>query len=122
LGGSEEGAVDGYISERGLARQSEMFDRLALQQALAPLSPRPRMLVAHSLAVPALLGSSDMLAVLPSPLSRIFAQQYGLRAAPLPYASRAVEVQAVWHERSDQDPAHAWMRTQLAKVATDVEP
>lgn len=121
LGGSEEGAVDGYISERGLARQSEMFDRQALQQALAPLSPRPRMLVAHSLALPALLGSSDMLAVLPSPLSRIFAQHHGLRVAPLPYASRPVDVQAVWHARCDQDPAHAWLREQLANAARDIE-
>eukprot|EP01032_Pedospumella_encystans_P027727 gene27727-31323_t len=35
LGGQEEGAVDGFILERGLARQSEMFDRSALAEALA---------------------------------------------------------------------------------------
>jgi DNA-binding transcriptional LysR family regulator len=35
VGGQEEGAVDGFIVERGLARQSEMFDRQALQRALA---------------------------------------------------------------------------------------
>jgi DNA-binding transcriptional LysR family regulator len=27
------------------------------------------------------------------------------------------KVQAIWHERSDQDPAHAWMRAQLADMA-----
>jgi DNA-binding transcriptional LysR family regulator len=117
LGGTEEGAADGYIAERGLARQSEMFDRLALQQALAPEPPRLRMLVAHTLAVPSLLRSTDMLAVLPSPLSRIFAQHEGLLTATLPYPSRPVQVQAIWHERSDQDPAHAWMRAQLANIA-----
>jgi DNA-binding transcriptional LysR family regulator len=113
LGGTEEGAVDGFISERGLARQSEMFDRLSLQQALAPAPPRLRMLVAHALAVPSLLQTSDMLAILPSPLTRVFARDHGLRPARLPYAARPVQVQLIWHERSDQDPAHAWLRGQI---------
>lgn len=117
LGGTEEGAVDGYIAERGLERQSEMFDRGALEQAVAPAAPRLRMLVPHALAVPALLAQSDMLAVLPAPLARVFEQSYGLRLAPLPYSARPVEVRAVWHERSEQDPAHAWLRARLAQVA-----
>jgi DNA-binding transcriptional LysR family regulator len=117
LGGAEEGAVDGYIAERGLARQSEMFDRLSLQQALAPEPARLRMLVPHALAVPSLLAASDMLALLPAPLSRIFARDHSLQAAALPYASRPVQVQAIWHERSDHDPAHAWLRAQLASMA-----
>jgi DNA-binding transcriptional LysR family regulator len=117
LGGAEEGAVDGYISERGLARQSEMFDRQSLCEALAPELPRLRMLVAHALAVPALLSSSDMLAVLPSPLASLFARGHGVHTAPLPYPARPVEVRAVWHERSDQDPAHAWLRERVEAIA-----
>ncbi|MFP3589591.1 LysR family transcriptional regulator, partial [Paraburkholderia sp. SIMBA_055] len=64
-GGSEEGAVSGFIVERGLARQSEMFDRDALNRAFAdtPDMPRMRMSVAHSLAIPALLRHSEMLAL-----------------------------------------------------------
>jgi len=113
LGGAEEGAVDGCIMERGLARQSEMFDHQSLREALAPGVPRLRMLVAHALAVPGLLAGGDMLAVLPSSLARLFARGHGLHAAPLPYSSRPVEVRAVWHERSDQDPAHAWLRERI---------
>jgi DNA-binding transcriptional LysR family regulator len=120
LGGAEEGAVDGYISERGLARQSEMFDRQALQEALAPEVPRLRMLVAHALAVPSLLGTSDMLAVLPSPLAQVFARDHGLLGAALPYLPRPVDVRAVWHERSDADPAHTWMRERLALLGRNI--
>jgi DNA-binding transcriptional LysR family regulator len=120
LGGAEEGAVDGYISERGLARQSDMFDRQALYDALAPDSPRLRMLVAHALAVPSLLGSSDMLALLPSPLAAVFARDHGLVCASLPYPPRPVEVRAVWHERSDADPAHTWMRARLAQLGRNI--
>jgi DNA-binding transcriptional LysR family regulator len=108
LGGAEEGAVDGFLSERGLARESDMFDRAAL-----PETARLRMLVPHSLAVPSLLRSSDMLAVLPSSLSRMFAEREGLPSAPLPYPVRSRQMQAIWHSRSDGDPALAWLRSQI---------
>ena len=119
LGGTEEGAVDGYISERGLARHSEMFDHHGLRAALAPALPRLRMLVAHSLAVPTLLGTGDMLAILPSPLAHVFSRDHGLVNTALPYTPRPVEVHAVWHERNESDPAHAWMRKCLVDVAGD---
>ena len=117
LGGAEEGAVDGYIAERSLARQSDMFDRQALLNAIAPESPRFRMLVAHTLAVPALLEASDMLALLPSTLAQAFAREHGMVVASLPYAAREVTVCAVWHERGDADPAQAWLRARVAGVA-----
>jgi DNA-binding transcriptional LysR family regulator len=120
LGGDEEGAVNGYIAERGLARQSEMFDRQALYEALAPDTPPLRMLVAHALAVPSLLAASDMLALLPSPVAQVFARDHGLAALALPYPSEAVGVHAIWHERSDADPAHAWIRGRLAELALQV--
>ena len=94
-----------------------MFDRQALQDALAPDAPRFRMLVAHALAVPVLLEASDMLAVLPAPLARKFSLSHGLAESVLPYPSRPVQVHAVWHERSEQDPAHAWLRGRLAELA-----
>ncbi len=112
LGGVEEGAVDGYLSERGLARESEMFDRAAL-----PAAARLRMLLPHSLAVPALLRSSDMLAVLPGPLARHYAQNDGLCHAALPYCAREVQVRAIWHARSSDDPAHIWLRESIQQSA-----
>lgn len=113
LGGAEEGAVDGYIAERSLARQSEMFDRLSLHDALTPQLPHFRMLVAHALAVPSLLRGSAMLALLPSPLGAAFARTQGLLLAALPYTARTVEVRAVWHERSNAEPGLAWLRERL---------
>ena len=108
LGGAEEGAMDGFLSERGLARESDMFDRSAL-----PASVRLRMLLPHALAVPSLLRSSDMLALLPSPLAALFAQRDGLLSAPTPYPARSRTVQAIWHTRADDDPAQQWLRSQL---------
>jgi len=121
-GGEEEGAVSGFIVERGLARQSEMFDRAALNRAFADSAdmPRMRMAVAHSLVIPALLRHSDMLALVPSSLGRELERHGELKMHATPYDCPNVTVLAVWHERNDADPALQWLRQQLADVARQV--
>lgn len=119
LGGQEEGAVSGFIAERGLARQSEMFDRAALEDALAAagLRPRYRITVPHSLAVPDLLAGSDMVSIVPAPLAQAFVARRELLAKALPYATQQATMRAVWHRRHEHDPAHVWLREQLARLA-----
>jgi DNA-binding transcriptional LysR family regulator len=121
-GGEEEGAVSGFIVERGLARQSEMFDREALNRAFADSAemPRVRMAVAHSLAIPALLRHSDMLALAPSSLGRELERHGELKMRATPYECPDVAVRAVWHERNDADPALQWLRQQLIDVSRQV--
>ncbi|WP_133647632.1 LysR family transcriptional regulator [Paraburkholderia flava] len=122
LGGREEGALGGFILERGLARQSEMFDRQALEDAFehSPTHPRMRISVAHSLAIPSLLRDSDMLAIVPSPLGFEFERSGELCTRPVPYPAPDSCVRAAWHARNDQDPALQWLRTQIADVAGQV--
>jgi hypothetical protein len=61
LGREQDGAIDGFISERGLARRSDMYDRTALEQALAGSERLPRIAVhlPHFLAMPALLEDTE---------------------------------------------------------------
>ncbi|MGH8786808.1 MAG: LysR substrate-binding domain-containing protein [Cupriavidus necator] len=119
LGGQEEGAVSGYIVERGLARQSEMFDRQALEDALSTVGKRPRyrVTVPHSLAVPDLLLGSDMVSIVPSPLADAFTGQGDLHAKNLPYPVPSATLRAIWHRRHEHDPAHLWLREQLFELA-----
>jgi len=58
FGGEQEGAIGGFISERGLARRSEMYDRAALERALAESDHPLRIAVSlpHFLALPAARG------------------------------------------------------------------
>jgi DNA-binding transcriptional LysR family regulator len=122
LGGQEEGAVGGFIVERGLSRQSEMFDRQALEDAFAGASvlPRLRIAVAHSLAIPSLLRESDMLALVPSPLGREFERSGEIVVQPTPYVAPTSSVKAVWHARNEHDPALQWFRAQIAGIAREV--
>jgi DNA-binding transcriptional LysR family regulator len=123
VGGQEEGAVDGFILERGLARQSEMFDRHALEEALGGHKARPRLRVTvpHSLAIPALLRDSDMLSIVPTSLARALTRTGELVMRPLPYPAAAAVTRAVWHRRNDHDAGHAWLREQVAEVAQAVQ-
>jgi DNA-binding transcriptional LysR family regulator len=119
LGGQEEGAIGGFIMERGLARQSEMFNRQALEDAFVGQTdaPRVRLSVAHSLAIPSLLEDNDMIALVPSPLAAEFASAGTLIARPAPYQTPYSVVRAIWHQRNTHDPAHAWLRGQIAAAA-----
>ena len=85
LGGPEAGAVSGYILERGLARQSDAFDREALAAALAGANASPRFAVVtpHSLALPPVIAGTDTIAIVPDLLSDLF-REAGLLVLPLP--------------------------------------
>ncbi|MDB5894305.1 MAG: LysR family transcriptional regulator, partial [Rhodoferax sp.] len=120
VGGQEEGAVDGFILERGLARQSEMFDRHALEEALAGIGqvPRLRVTVPHSLALPALLRGSDMVSIVPTSLARALATGGDLVLRQPPYRTGTATTRAVWHRRVEHDAAHMWLREQVAGSVT----
>jgi DNA-binding transcriptional LysR family regulator len=123
VGGQEEGAVGGFIVERGLARQSEMFDRLALEEALAAskaharAQPRMRITVPHALAIPALLRDTSMLSIVPASLAVALAKGEGLVRRKPPYEARTSTLRAVWHGRDEHDVGHAWLREMVAKAA-----
>lgn len=123
VGGQEEGAVEGFIVERGLARQSEMFDRRALETALRASGevPRLRMTVPHSLAIPALLRGTHMLSIVPASLGMALAKSGDLVRRQPPYQAGTESMRAVWHGRDDHDVGHAWLREMIARIARSAE-
>jgi DNA-binding transcriptional LysR family regulator len=123
VGGQEEGAVGGFILERGLARQSEMFDRQALEEALLAVSetPRPRVTVPHSLAIPALLHETDMLSIVPASLAMVLTKSCALLRRQPPYQAGTSTIRAVWHGRDEHDEGHTWMREMVARRARVAE-
>jgi DNA-binding transcriptional LysR family regulator len=123
VGGQEEGAVGGFILERGLARQSEMFDRHALEEALDETGevPRLRVTVPHSLAIPALLQETDMLSIVPASLAKALARSGDLLRREPPYRAGTSVTRAVWHRRDEHDVGHSWLREMVARVAKDAE-
>src|SRR4051794_14447329 len=120
LGGPQAGAIDGYILERGLARQADAFDRTGLEGALAKIGSTPRfaLLTPHFMALPSMLGETDLVAIVPNLLAPIF-RAAGLVASPLPYSANAVAAKLVWHRRADTDLGQVWFRRLLSRVAKE---
>jgi DNA-binding transcriptional LysR family regulator len=118
----EHPVADRALTCEDLLTYPEMFDREALNRAFADSAemPRVRMAVAHSLAIPALLRHSDMLALAPSSLGRELERHGELKMRATPYECSDVAVRAVWHERNDADPALQWLRQQLIDVSRQV--
>ena len=123
VGGQEEGAVGGFILERGLARQSERFDRHALEEALQRenAAPRARITVPHSLAIPDLLRDTDMLSIVPASLAMSLAKHNELLRREPPYVGERSTIRAVWHGRDEHDAGHAWLREMVARTARAAE-
>jgi DNA-binding transcriptional LysR family regulator len=116
---STGGAEDGFLSERGLTRRTEMFDRTALVAAFESVGKLPefRVVQPHFLAIPSLLAGTRMAAVVPASLARFFVKSGTVYAAELPWEPTTRALQMIWHERHTEDQGHAWLRTMLADAA-----
>jgi len=65
----------------------------------------------HFLFIPEVVARSDLAAMLPSRLARSRAGELRIVAAPLPLPG--FEMAMVWHDRTQSDPAHEWLRQQV---------
>ncbi len=122
LHGEHDDIVDGFVSERGLARRSEMYDRAALEQALSVLRQSPPIVVSlpHFVALPSLLEQSDLTAIVPRPLAVSLARTQPLSIYELPYRSGSFDVSVLWHERTNDDVPQRWLLDLLARATEHV--
>jgi DNA-binding transcriptional LysR family regulator len=95
-GGSFEGPTD-----RALAR-------LRLRRKV-------RYSVQSFLLIPDILQTDDLIALVPARLLRADDKRLAVLKSPIEVPGFAVI--AVWHPRSDKDPAHRWLRSRLAATA-----
>jgi DNA-binding transcriptional LysR family regulator len=119
----QEGAVDGYLLERGLARRSEMYDREALESAYAERGSCPRVgvILPHFLALPYVLNANKLAAIVPRPLGNALQHSKQAEVYELPYRTAVLDVCLLWHERAQRDPAHVWLRQVFARASADLE-
>jgi DNA-binding transcriptional LysR family regulator len=118
LYGEDEELIGGFLSQGGLCRRSEMYDRSGLEQAFAGSIQRPPIAVSlpHFLALPTLLEQSGLSAIVPRPLAKLLSGMHQLASHELPYNSLAVDVSALWHERTTKDAAQQWLREMLRRA------
>jgi LysR family transcriptional regulator, mexEF-oprN operon transcriptional activator len=98
--------------ERGVV--DEALAELGLQRTVALTTPR-------FLAVPFLVAGAPVVTTMHAKLARLFAATLGLSLSPAPVALPEVSVSLLWHASYDQDPAHAWLRRTVARVAAETD-
>jgi DNA-binding transcriptional LysR family regulator len=113
------GTEDGHISERGLTRRMEMFDRITLAAEFAKIgaNPKLRLVQPHFLALPALVSGTSAVAIAPARLADLFRKSGLVAVCELPWTAPAASVQMIWHNRLSKNPAHLWLRSKLAEAA-----
>ncbi|SIT47256.1 putative transcription regulator protein [Paraburkholderia ribeironis] len=86
--------------------------------ALARLGRQRRVAlsVASFLVLPEILRTSDLLAVVPR---RLIRESEGLALLAPPLEIPGFTKMAVWHERTDRDPAHRWVRELLFETCAE---
>ncbi len=69
--------------------------------------------VAYFAAVPALVASSDLIAVVPKRCGTYFQTFLPIQLYPPPIPLADIPMAAIWHSRSQEDPAHRWLRNKV---------
>ena len=90
-----------------------------IDQALAKLGKKRHVAAAvrYFMAAPLIVARSDLLLTGPSMLIRYFAELVPLQVLRPPIDLPTYPEEAYWHERFDEDPAHAWLRNLVKKTA-----
>ena len=75
--------------------------------------------VTHFLLVPEIVAGSDLIATLPERVAERLAARYPLVVHRSPVRPAGFALSQSWHERSDGDPARAWLRKLIGEVADE---
>lgn len=78
--------------------------------------------LATFLVAPAVVAGTDLLCTLPRRLAHAAVRSLPVRMVEPPIELPPFTLSAVWHERWQHDPGHAWLREQLAAVVQDDQP
>lgn len=65
------------------------------------------------------VSETDMIAMIPHSLAVKFAKQLALQIVDPPIRLPRIKYAAYWHERSQNDPGHQWLRQLIVKVAKE---
>lgn len=90
--------------------QSGYFEMYA--DALKQLGKPPNIVLstARLVSLPQILPGSDLIAIVPDSVARLYANDPRFRRFNLPFEMVPLEVSQFWHKRLQDDPASIWLR------------
>lgn len=100
--GKKTGLVDEWLAEKGLER------RVALT-------------VPHFLSAPLVVARTDLVLSLPLRIAERIAELVPLKILPVPIELPAYDLAMIHHPLREREPAHLWLREQIAWVCRSLE-
>jgi DNA-binding transcriptional LysR family regulator len=102
-----------------LATEKPLYQTLA-DQALARLGIQRNVVAwtTNFTAIPLMVAGSDLIALFPLTLARLYQGFAGIRAFPSPVPLGEYHITMAWHPRVKDDPAHQWLRSVIIEAAT----
>ncbi|MEO8020166.1 MAG: LysR family transcriptional regulator [Pseudomonadota bacterium] len=97
-------------------------DSLDIDLAAQDLTRRVSVRIEHFLAVPTILGTSDLICTVPYAIGSILAKLGDLRLVRLPVKAKPRVVRQHWHSRFHHDAANRWLRRVVAELFVDRKP
>lgn len=90
-----------------------------IDDLLLPLGIRRRLALTtpHLLAVAHVVANSALIAVVPSGLAQRYRQSLRLAVRKLPFSMPRFCMRMLWHERFNNDSAHAWLRNRIVQCS-----
>jgi DNA-binding transcriptional LysR family regulator len=90
-----------------------------LEEAIARKRHRrvPPFRVQNLQTLPHLVAGTDLIVILPQLLARDYAARQPIRIVDVPLPLPPIRYAAYWHERSQRDLGHRWLRAQFGRVA-----
>src|SRR5262249_59390846 len=69
-------------------------------------------------ALPLILRRADVIATVPEPSARQWAEAFGLRSSPVPVRVAPFAISMIWHAKRDGDAGLQWLRALVRDVVT----
>ncbi len=115
-------AMDGMIVEHGLERRVAQDGDGALIDALAGIGRQRqvRLTVPSTHAALAVVGETDLAALVPWRMAVAWAGHYRLKWMEPPYPGPETQLSMVWHLGLGSDPALKWLRHLITEVASRI--
>jgi DNA-binding transcriptional LysR family regulator len=113
--------LSAFLHAQHLVIGSPAIAESLVKRALGSRASRRRIALQlpHYMVAPFVLAQTDLIAVLPEPLSAAFLRLGLLAVVPVPFPVSPVVIRQFWHPRSDLDPGNQWLRRVIADLFAD---
>ena len=100
-------------------RSQEIFER-----RIATLGDKRRVVLRspHFMGLPLLIGTTDMITIVPRAVGRAYARKVGVKLLDPPLDIPPIELKQFWHRRVHREPAVAWLRQLMSNLFLHNDP